>query len=114
MSWYQIVADIVFAKKQKNQEALAKYGTEDAHQNKGNPQTDENETLGVWNDGINQGKRFMNLNMAPTINSKVSEIGGQGTKEFGGLRNRLQGNRQRQYGLLRSEILKGLLRNGQI
>lgn len=85
----------------------------------GNPhveQAKEGATKGVWNDGINQGKQFMWNNNAPTLNTHVAEMGSMGVPQshHGGLRNRIQGNKQRQYALLRNNILKGLLKNGQI
>lgn len=73
-------------------------------------------TKGVWNDGINQGKQFMWQNNSPTLNSSVAEMGSMGVPQthHGGLRSRIQGNKQRQYALLKNNILKGLLKNGQI
>ena len=69
-------------------------------------------TKGKWNDGVNEGKQYMNMADNPMLRSQVAEITGMPIRppQYGMLANRIARNKERQLGLLKQNPkLRGLL-----
>jgi len=69
-------------------------------------------TKGKLNDGVNEGKEYMNMADNPMLRSQVAEITGMPIRppQYGMLANRIARNKERQLGLLKQNPkLRGLL-----